>query len=125
MAIYTIKHGTHYREKYRLVNPIHNSSEYGFEVTKKPYGYRIVRVTHYVTVFTTRLEIASDGSAKAVTKVETNYQRPYRITDYFGTDGRQIIVTDENNMPNTRQELLEYKRQRDHANLLLSLRWRL
>ena len=115
MAIYSTKPGLHYREKYRLDNPVHNSSEYGFTVTKKPYGYRIVRVTHYVTIYTTRLEINEDGSAKAVTKVDINYQKPYQITDYFGTDGRHIIVTNEINEPQTRQELAEYKRQREKA----------
>lgn len=75
------------------------------DIVEKDYGYHITITTTYVTVKKIRLELNEDGSAKAVVKVNTNYQAPYQYTLYFDKQGREIISTPES----TREELEYYR----------------
>jgi len=73
--------------------------------TKTKYGYSIVKGNDYVTIYTIKLYINDDGSAKAKIKVEKNYCPTYTFTVYFDTSGREIVDGNRN----VRKELAYYK----------------
>lgn len=72
------------------VEPYKNQGTRVTKVTKKPYGYRIQLFNNYITLFYVKLEINSDGTAKASWRVEKNYCATQRFTEYHGADGNEI-----------------------------------
>lgn len=57
------------------------------KVEIKPYGYYVTRFNPYVTVTKVKIMVNSNGSAKAIFKVDKNYQAPYQFTEYYNTEG--------------------------------------
>lgn len=61
------------------------------KVTKKPYGYLVKLFNNYVTIYSVKLIINTDNSAKAVVKVDKNYLAPFQYTVHYDTDCKLII----------------------------------
>lgn len=74
------------------------------DIIKTDYGYKIKKVTSYVSIINTKLIINKNKSAKAIVKVNTNYRKPYQYTLYFDCDKQEIKGN------STREEMLYYKK---------------
>jgi hypothetical protein len=77
------------------------------KIKKTEYGYKILHMTHYITTTKTKLIINQDGTAKATSKVDKNYHRPYQFTMYFDKNGYEIKGETK------REELNYYKKERE------------
>lgn len=108
-AFENINLGLTYREKYLndIVQPfgLKHSGLTTVKRVKTKYGWHIVKMSNYIAIYTTRLEVYPDGTAKAVTKVNKNYYPKYQYTLYFDKDGKEI--KDKHNR--TRKELHYWK----------------
>lgn len=60
------------------------------KVTKKPYGYIVKMFNHYITLYSLKVVINENGSAKINWTVDKNYQPTIRFTTYYNTDGVEI-----------------------------------
>ena len=75
-----------------------------YRIKPTKYGYIITKVSTYVTVWTIKLHIFKDGSAKAQIKKDMNYRPIERFTAYFAPNGCQVIGG------STREELNYWKK---------------
>lgn len=59
-------------------------------IKKTNYGFKINRFSSYVSLLNIKFEILSNGFAKAIIKVNTNYRPKYQYTMYFDKDYNEI-----------------------------------
>ena len=87
-----------------LLEKSNNPAILKHDIKKTDYGYKIKKISCYICITDTKLMINKNGSAKAVIKVNCNYQNPYQYTLYFDRDKREIKGK------STREETLYYKK---------------
>jgi len=97
-----ITKGHHYKTLF--LDDLAGNNSIQYKVTKISGGYKIVHITHYICITKTKLTIFSNGSAKAVSKVDKNYHRSYQCTQYFDLEGYEIKGE------TTREELAFFKK---------------
>ena len=96
-----IRTGRTYAEKLLKKQEGPNIMEHS--IFKTDYGYKIRKITSYVSIMNIKLFINKNKSAKATVKVNTNYRKPYQYTLYYDCDKKEIIGS------STREEMLFYK----------------
>ena len=65
----------------------------GYRTTKieiKPYGFRVLRFSNYISLQYIKVEFLPNGFSKATVKVDTNYRAKYQYTIYFDNLGNEI-----------------------------------
>ena len=75
---------------------------------KTDYGYRVNLFNNFITLYSIKLIVNDDGSAKAHVKMDRNYRPTERFTHYFAPDGREI----KDKLNRTRKELSVYNKLR-------------
>ena len=104
-----LSRGMHYVNEYSLNVPNWVGVQCAQKSSKRTeYGYSCLRVTNYISIYKTRLEVYSDGTAKAVTMVNCNYSARYQYTKYYDEYGKEI----RDKWNRTRTEMNEWKRIR-------------
>ena len=79
------------------------------------YGYIVKLMTNYITLYTKKIYVNSDNSAKIVTLVDQNYRAKYQTTCYYDLQGFEIIANIEGTDHSiTMAERKEYKRLQLH-----------
>ena len=66
------------------------------KVDAKPYGFRVVRFSNYISMQYIKIVYSENGFSKATVKVDTNYRSKYQYTLYFDNAGNEIKVGDTN-----------------------------
>ena len=100
--------GEHYNAYLKVDNDYSKTTTRVTKVIKKDYGFIFHMFNHYITLYYGKLIINSDGTAKAIVKVDRNYSVKYQYTIYFDRAGFEI-KTESNN---TRTELAIYNQIR-------------
>lgn len=73
------------------------------KVEPKPYGFRVVRFSNYISLQYIKVECLPNGFSKATVKVDTNYRAKYQYTVYFDNNGNEI--QDESNKTATERKV--------------------
>jgi len=60
------------------------------KVEVKPYGFRVIRFSNYISLQYIKVECLPNGFSKATVKVDTNYRAKYQYTIYFDNNGNEI-----------------------------------
>ena len=60
------------------------------QVQIKPYGFRVVRFSNYISLQYIKVECLQNGFSKATVKVDRNYSAKYQYTVYFDNYGNEI-----------------------------------
>lgn len=106
------KQGFHYSDFLTVDNDYNKTTTRVTKVTKKSNCYLFLMFNHYITLYYGKLVINSDGTAKAVIKVNRNYCPKYQYTIYFDNEGKEIKAE----FNSTRKELSIYKKIRSTLN---------
>lgn len=69
------------------------------------YGFRIKRMSDYVSHENIKLTVLDNGFSYAVVKVDTNYRTPYEYKLYFDNNGDEIISIDNSDAKEKRMWL--------------------
>jgi hypothetical protein len=72
------------------VSPHQNAGSWTYKVKVKAYGYLVHRMSNYVTLWTYRIEVNIDESAKAKVTEATNYRQTVTYSLYFNKEGNEI-----------------------------------
>ena len=86
--------------------PLQNTGYRTVTVQPKPYGFRIVRFSNYISLQYIKVVFNDNGFSKATVKVDTNYRSKYQYTIYFDNNG-DVIRSEDNNTHSERNKWIE------------------